>query len=146
MGAIIQDGVTIGENAIVAPGAVVYENVPSDTVVWGNPARHSRTRTRGNPTARTETDDFLPTMDVDSPLQRIVCEYLEKDLFIEFGPDSFKTSDSLIDSGIMDSLSLIRLLLWIEERFEVDLDFTGLDASEIDSVDKVVTKINEHQS
>jgi acetyltransferase-like isoleucine patch superfamily enzyme/acyl carrier protein len=146
MGAIIQDGVTIGENAIVAPGAVVYENVPSDTVVWGNPARHSRTRTRGKPTARTETDDFLPTMDVDLPLQRIVCEYLEKDLFIEFGPDSFKTSDSLIDSGIMDSLSLIRLLLWIEERFEVDLDFTGLDASEIDSVDKVVTRISEHQS
>ena len=46
----------------------------------------------------------------------------------------------------MDSLALVRLLLWIEERFEVDIDFTSLDASDIDSVDKVVERINERQS
>jgi galactoside O-acetyltransferase len=146
MGAIIQDGVTIGENAIVAPGAVVYESVPPNTVVWGNPARPIRTRTTSK--ARAPEAINTPPMSAgdNSQLERAVCEYLENDLFIEFGPDDFKTSDSLIDSGIMDSLALVRLLLWIGEKFEVDLDITGIDPSEVDSVDKIVAKINELES
>jgi maltose O-acetyltransferase len=38
-GAIICPGVTIGDHAVVAPGAVVYRNVPAYGVVVGNPAR-----------------------------------------------------------------------------------------------------------
>lgn len=37
--ATILAGVTIGENAIVGAGAVVTKNVPSFTIVAGNPAR-----------------------------------------------------------------------------------------------------------
>lgn len=37
--AIILPGVTIGDNVVVAAGAVVTRNVPSATVVAGNPAR-----------------------------------------------------------------------------------------------------------
>jgi acyl carrier protein len=77
----------------------------------------------------------------DTRLQQEVCKYLENDLFIEFGPDGFSLSDSLLDSGVMDSLALVRLLLWTEEKFGVDLDFASLDPSEIDSVDKIVGRI-----
>jgi acetyltransferase-like isoleucine patch superfamily enzyme len=38
-GAIIVGGVTLGENSVVAAGSVVTKNVPSDTLVGGNPAR-----------------------------------------------------------------------------------------------------------
>ena len=38
MNAIILKGVTIGENSVVAAGAVVVKNVPANTVVAGNPA------------------------------------------------------------------------------------------------------------
>ena len=39
MGAIICPGVTIGENSVVAAGAVVTKDVPANTVVAGNPAK-----------------------------------------------------------------------------------------------------------
>jgi acetyltransferase-like isoleucine patch superfamily enzyme len=38
-GAIILAGVTIGENSVVAAGAVVTRSVPPNTMVGGNPAR-----------------------------------------------------------------------------------------------------------
>ena len=37
--ALILPGVTIGENAVVAGGAVVTKDVPADTAVGGNPAK-----------------------------------------------------------------------------------------------------------
>ena len=45
-GATILSKVTIGENAIVGAGSVVTKDVPSDTIVAGNPARVLRTINR----------------------------------------------------------------------------------------------------
>ena len=39
-GAVILPGVTIGENSIVAAGAVVTQDIPSNTIVGGVPAKH----------------------------------------------------------------------------------------------------------
>ncbi|MDE5634180.1 MAG: transferase [Muribaculaceae bacterium] len=41
-GAIILPGVTVGENAIVAAGAVVTKDVADNTVVAGIPAKYIR--------------------------------------------------------------------------------------------------------
>lgn len=142
MGAIIQDGVTIGENAIVAPGSVVYESVPAETVVWGNPARAVRKRTASTAPGTESARPVSTNVDTEK-LQKEVCEYLEDDLFIEFGPDDFSVSDSLLESGVMDSLALVRLLTWSEEKFGVDLDFESLDPSDIDSVQKIVVRLAE---
>ena len=138
MGAIVQDGVTIGANAIVAPGSVVYEDVADDTVVWGNPARPVRRRRATGPVG--ENAAAASDLEAGAVIKK-VCEYLENDLFIEFGPGGYSTADSLIDSGVADSLALVRLLLWIEETFSVNLDFANLDPSEIDSVDKIVARV-----
>jgi maltose O-acetyltransferase len=37
--AIVNPGVTIGDNVVVASGAVVTKDVPANVVVGGNPAR-----------------------------------------------------------------------------------------------------------
>jgi acetyltransferase-like isoleucine patch superfamily enzyme len=42
-GATVIGGVTIGENSVVAAGAVVTKDVPPNTLVGGNPARVIRT-------------------------------------------------------------------------------------------------------
>jgi len=141
MGAIIQDGVTVGENAIVAPGSVVYDDVEANTVVWGNPARPMRRR-GAKPEATAKPNQ--PGED-DIQIRQQVCAYLENDLFIEFGPDGFDAGDSLIESGVMDSLALVRLLSWIELKYEIDLDFAALDTSNIDSVDKIVARVSQRR-
>jgi acetyltransferase-like isoleucine patch superfamily enzyme len=41
-GATILSNLTIGENAIVGAGSVVTHDVPRDTIVVGNPAKHLR--------------------------------------------------------------------------------------------------------
>ena len=41
-------GITIGEKAIVGAGSVVTKDVPSGTIVAGNPARVMRTPEKGN--------------------------------------------------------------------------------------------------
>ncbi|WP_296225962.1 sugar O-acetyltransferase [Ralstonia sp. UBA689] len=41
-GATIVGGVTVGENSVVAAGAVVTKDVPSNSLVGGNPARFIR--------------------------------------------------------------------------------------------------------
>lgn len=53
---IINKGVTIGENSVVAAGSVVVESVPDNTVVGGNPARIIKTL---NPKKRMLTRDYL---------------------------------------------------------------------------------------
>jgi acetyltransferase-like isoleucine patch superfamily enzyme len=38
LNAVILKGVTIGDNAVIAAGAVVTRSVPANTIVAGNPA------------------------------------------------------------------------------------------------------------
>lgn len=42
-GAIINPGVSIGDNAVIASGAVVIKDIPNNTVVGGNPAKIIKT-------------------------------------------------------------------------------------------------------
>ncbi|MDA3849690.1 MAG: DapH/DapD/GlmU-related protein [Spirochaetaceae bacterium] len=42
-GAVVLPGVTIGENVVVAAGAVVTKDIPDNVVVGGNPARILKT-------------------------------------------------------------------------------------------------------
>jgi acetyltransferase-like isoleucine patch superfamily enzyme len=47
-GATLLGGITVGENAIVGAGSVVTKDVPSNTIVAGNPARILKSSARSN--------------------------------------------------------------------------------------------------
>jgi acetyltransferase-like isoleucine patch superfamily enzyme len=63
MGAILLKGVRIGDNAVVAAGAVVTGYVPSNVIVFGNPARVVW-RMRGTDTGSSLSGDGRETSEV----------------------------------------------------------------------------------
>ena len=74
--AIIGKGIRIGENSIVAAGSVVTNDVPSNTIVGGNPAKIIKTL---NPEKRMLTREFLFNGDNDYDEQQ---EELKKFLLL----------------------------------------------------------------
>ena len=45
MGALIKESIVIGDNVIIGMGSVVYNDIPSDVIALGNPARPMRPNT-----------------------------------------------------------------------------------------------------
>jgi acetyltransferase-like isoleucine patch superfamily enzyme len=58
-GAIIMPGVTVGERAVVAPGALVNRDVPDGVIVAGQPARVLMTLEEGLNQARMHIGDYV---------------------------------------------------------------------------------------
>ncbi len=66
-GAIIMPGITIGDEVVVAAGAVVAKDVPSHSLVAGNPARVIRSGIRTKSYGRL-LPELLPTDAVIEPM------------------------------------------------------------------------------
>ncbi len=54
---------------------------------------------------------------------------------------SVSASDSLIGSGRMNSLLLIELVLFLEDRYGVDFTSRPFDPYDLDTVDKILERI-----
>lgn len=53
------------------------------------------------------------------------------------------TDQSLLEQGILDSMSFLEFIVDLETKFGVELDFSNLDPSEFTSVDKLQNVIND---
>lgn len=72
--AIVNKGLTIGENSVIAAGAVVVNDIPANTIVGGNPATVIKTI---DPNKRMLSREFLFTQATDyDDNQRLLTEYL----------------------------------------------------------------------
>jgi acyl carrier protein len=73
-----------------------------------------------------------------------VREFLEKNSDIkEVSIDKVKDSDSLSNVGLMDSLVIIKLVIFLEEEFGINLepvDFLQKNFDTIDSINDFVSK------
>ncbi len=55
--------------------------------------------------------------------------------------DDLSTSESLLNQGILDSMSFLEFIVSIESAFNVNLDFSELDPSEFTSIDNIAKLI-----
>jgi acyl carrier protein len=56
-----------------------------------------------------------------------------------------KPDEKLISSGLIDSFHLVDLGLFIEEKYNVRIDDSELNADTFDTLDQLVTLINARQ-
>ena len=52
------------------------------------------------------------------------------------------TKDSLLNQGILDSMSFLEFTVDIESTFNIEIDFSELDPSEFTSIDNLVKLID----
>ena len=62
-------------------------------------------------------------------------------------PPGWNGETSLVRSGVLDSLALYRLILWIEEQVGKPVDPTTIDlASELDTINDVVAFVESNRA
>jgi len=159
MGAVILDGVTVGENSIVAPGSVVYDSLPPDTIVMGNPARPLRRRRAPTSTtaAQRELAAQTPNEEVsaettvaavnaahqDLGVQQVIRTYLEETHYAAFGPGKLGDDDSLFDHQVIDSIGLVGLISMIEQRFGIEFADEDLVPEKLSTVSGLASIVND---
>ncbi len=140
MNALIQDGVSIGEAAIVAPASIVMTDVAANTVVSGFPARVWRERkVKGAQTdGPNNSGEATSEAPADDDIAKRIRAWLEETRFAEFGGnDGLSDADSLFDNDILDSLSLVSMVAWLEETFDVRVADEDLVPENLDTVARI---------
>jgi acyl carrier protein len=78
-------------------------------------------------------------MDQRADLRRAIVEWLD-DNYLFGDAASLLTSDDLsfLESGVLDSLGFVRLVLWLEERHAIKIDRKHLTRANFDSMNKIL--------
>jgi acyl carrier protein len=70
-------------------------------------------------------------------MESVINEYISRELVQDPSLLPLANSTSLLETGILDSLSLLRLVLFIQERLGIAVDDTDLVPENFDSVDAI---------
>ncbi|HXK61299.1 MAG TPA: acyl carrier protein [Acidobacteriota bacterium] len=55
-------------------------------------------------------------------VEQRIREFISNELMFHQGPDGIPSEQSLITSGILDSLALLRLIMFLQEEFNVKIE------------------------
>lgn len=70
-------------------------------------------------------------------METVINDYISRELVQDPGLLPLADSTSLLDSGILDSLSLLRLVVYLEERFGIMVGDADLLPENFDSVEAI---------
>lgn len=54
-------------------------------------------------------------------------------------------SESLVKGGLIDSLAMLRIVLYLEESYGIDFSATGLDPEQLGTLDGILDLIENHR-
>jgi len=70
-------------------------------------------------------------------LEAVINDYISRELVQDSTLLPLSNTTSLLDTGILDSLSLLRLVLFVQERFGIAVDDVDLVPEHFGSVDAI---------
>ena len=78
-------------------------------------------------------------------METIITDYISRELVPDAALLPLTNETSLLDSGILDSLSLLRLVVFLEERFKLTVDEIDLLPENFDSVNTICAYLRARQ-
>ena len=70
-------------------------------------------------------------------LEAVINDYISRELVQDATLLPLGNATSLLETGVLDSLSLLRLVVFIQERFGITVDDVDLVPEHFDSVDAI---------
>ncbi|MDW3214154.1 MAG: acyl carrier protein [Ilumatobacteraceae bacterium] len=61
-------------------------------------------------------------------------------------PDDLATGDSLLESGAVDSLGMLDIVMFVEEKFDIMIDDDELTAEHFETVDSISQLVDSKRS
>ncbi len=78
---------------------------------------------------------------MDTQAKQKLREFLTEAIQRQTGQSEFADADSLFISGLLDSFSMMNLVMYLEEAFGLDFSNFEFDVSLIDSVNAIETLV-----
>ncbi len=70
-------------------------------------------------------------------LENTIEKFIKQEIMLGGGPEKIDPSESLIDTGILDSLGLLRLIAFVEEAFGVEIEDEEVLPANFQSVEAI---------
>ena len=78
-------------------------------------------------------------------METVINDYISRELVPDAALLPLANDTSLLDSGILDSLSLLRLVVFVEERFEITMGDADLLPENFASVNAICTYLRARE-
>jgi acyl carrier protein len=78
-------------------------------------------------------------------VEAVINEYISKELVQDSALLPLGNTTSLLETGVLDSLSLLRLVVFIQERFGIVVDDVDLVPENFDTVDAICAYLRSLQ-
>jgi len=78
------------------------------------------------------------------PIKHAIHEYLVTELATE--RESFGSDENLLEQGVIDSLAIVKLVEFLEERFQIEVDDEERIPENFESIDALSAFVSQKRS
>ncbi len=78
-------------------------------------------------------------------MEAVINDFISRELVQDASVLPLGNTTSLLETGILDSLSLLRLVVYIQERFGIPVDDVDLVPENFDSVDAICAYLRSRE-
>jgi acyl carrier protein len=73
-----------------------------------------------------------------------ISNYITKEIARDISPGDIPEDYDLVETGVIDSLAMVRLITWIGERFEVPINDIEISPSDFSTVGRIAAFVQRY--
>ncbi len=83
---------------------------------------------------------------MNDAIKQTVKEYILREFLPDEDPDEMTDDTPLITGGILDSISTLKLVAFLEDNFDIQLEAHEAGADSLDTVDRIAALISDKKA